>query len=78
MLKALHMLITVGTAGIACGENVRLNLIRQISMKQEPRDFSRGRFKINRMCTAHLQPGSNLITVLFLWQCYRKKPGHVQ
>ena len=36
---------TVGTTGIACGEIVRPNLIRQISMKQEFCDFSHGRFR---------------------------------
>ena len=42
-------LITVGTTGIACGENVRLRSCKTdklFSAKQEPRDFSRGRFRV--------------------------------
>ena len=41
---------TVGTTGIACGEDVRLRsrkIDKLFSVKQEPRDYSRGRFRNN-------------------------------
>ena len=46
IVKSYHR--TVGTTGIACGEDVRLGsrkIDKLFSVKQEPRDFSRGRFR---------------------------------